>query len=42
MCQKEQGTEDPKSWILVLIYAIFSLCGLARPQFPKKGPPGAQ
>lgn len=28
MCQKEQETEEPKSWLLILIFAISSMGGL--------------
>lgn len=40
-CQKEQGVEGPENQLLVLSFAISSMCGLTRPQFPKHSPSGA-
>ena len=36
MCQKERGIEDAKSWLLILIFAISSVCGLISLHFLNK------
>lgn len=38
MCQNEQGTEDPKSWLLISVFAISSMRGLVGTQFPTYRP----
>lgn len=38
MCQKEQGMEDPKSWLLSLIFPVSQWKTFSFPQLPKQGP----